>query len=534
MRLKAGPWPRGGRPFVFEGEWWGDEIPGALVKTGTATTTVSAPPDAAWIFDRAGLQVLRWPGPSSMLDDPSSRGLFDYQVNGRDWLAARDWALLADEMGLGKTAQAISAAEARGPRSQVLILAPALAKHHWAREVKRWAGENATVLDGLRPEPELLQRGRYVIANYDILSGQRRRDEAGKMLARNGLPGWGDVLAERKFPIVICDEAHLLRGDRSRRTKAVRGVAAGSTCVWLLTGTPMPNRVRDLWALWDLASGGLAGPFWPWARAYADARKGQYGWEADGASRTDELRQRMSFWCLGRTKVEVGLQLPPFRREVVPVDVGKAAHRETFDPTAPDRVRVVDTALRATARAKRPAVVDMAAEAVAAGQKVVVLVYLREQAEAIGHDLHEAGVACSVVTGAQSTDQRDVAAQAFREHVSACAFVATIDSVGVAISLVGADLLIFGDLSYEPAKLLQAEGRVHRIGSGKPVLCRYVTAAGTIDDAVIEAVVSKLDVQQEVFGENDAQKNLQSALGYSRPTTDAVVAALFEKLCNAQ
>lgn len=488
------------------------------------------------------MPVIRWPRPGgeTVINDNE---LFRYQHTGVEWLAARDWALLADEMGLGKSAQAIVAAESRAERtSQVLILCPALAKLHWQREVKHWAREDATVLDGLRVDEDLLRRGRYVVANYDILYGQRRRDEAGKMHARADLPGWGEALAQRRFPIVICDEAHLLRGDRSRRTKAVRSVAAGSVCVWLLTGTPMPNRVRDLWALWDLASAGLAGPFWPWARAYADARKGLYGWEADGASRTEELRQRLSFWCLGRTKAEVGLQLPPFRREVVPVDVGKVARGQppgvAIKFASITKEALVDTALRATARAKRPAVVEMACEAVEAGQKVVVLVYLREQAELIGHDLHELGVPVNIVTGAQSTEQRDVAAKAFREwgggEKLGCVFVATIDSVGVAISLVGADLLIFGDLSYEPAKLLQAEGRVHRIGGSRPVLCRYVMAKGTIDDAVIEAVVSKLDVQQEVLGEQEGTKNLQSTLGYCKPTTDAVVAALFEKLLNAQ
>jgi hypothetical protein len=244
-----------------------------------------------------------------------SRQLFPYQAVGAEFLRSRDYALLADEMGLGKTAQALMAAEMRLARASgsgpaVLILCPAIAKRHWAREVKRWTpgGHEAQILDGVRPDA--IPISRYVIANYDILYGQRRRTAAGKLEAREGLDGWEKTLASLRFPIVICDEAHNLRGEKSRRTKAVAAVAKESTCVWLLTGTPMPNHVRDIWALWDLASAGLAGWFWPWAKCYAGAVKGQYGWAADGASRQEELGKRLSFWCLGRTKASVGLQLP--------------------------------------------------------------------------------------------------------------------------------------------------------------------------------------------------------------------------------
>ncbi len=529
-RLKPGQMPRGTRPYVFVGDSEHEPVPGTFVKPGS----VVSPTDAAWIFAGEGLQVARGPAEPT-LSEPEDARLFPYQRAGAGFLLASDWALLGDEMGLGKTAQALIAAEhrlnAEAVQGQaVLILCPALAKHHWAREVRRWTGCSSTILESLRPGQ--LRGDRYVIANYDILYGQRRRDAAGKLNDSEHLPGWGKTLAAMEFPIVICDEAHMLRGKGSRRSKAVKEVAKNSTCVWLLSGTPMPNHVRDLWALWDLASDGLAGPYWPWVQAYADAKKGQYGWTADGATRVEELRNRLSFWVLGRTKSEVGLQLPPFRREVVPVDV--TLTRDPVGGAPSTQQGAVDSALRRTARAKQPAIMEMAAEAALAGQKVVVFVYLREAAENIAGGLPDTVKATYAVTGGMSPEQRDLAAKAFREREGGAVFVATIDSVGVAISLVGTDLVIFGDLSYEPAKLLQAEGRVHRIGSTSPVLVRYVTAAGTIDDAVIETVVSKLDIQHEVFGEAESTKTLQSSLGYTKPDTSAIVAALFDRLVNGQ
>lgn len=537
VTLPKGPHPRGERPYVFIGGYYGDHVPGAIVKGDR----VICAEDAAWIFQQAGLRCVKGtnshPVPQSFAFDVSA--LYPYQLEGVQRLAQADYFLLADEMGLGKTAQALCAAKlrlhsAKGDGPAVLILCPAIAKHHWAREVSRWTGYGSVVLDGVRPEP-IPPTARFVIANYDILSGIRRKDAAGKLEQREGLEGWAKALAAYRFPIVICDEAHNLRGQGSQRTKAVKAVAEHSTCVWMLTGTPMPNRTRDIWSLWDIASDGLCGWFWPFAKAYCGYVKNQYGSTADGATREQELGARLSFWCLGRTKAGVGLQLPEKRREVVTVDVGEVPVDRfpvAAEPPIDHRTNVVASALRATARAKRPAVVEMAREALQAGQKVVVFTYLREQAEAVAKDLfHGQPTRVYVVTGAQSAEQRDVAAQQFREETGRAAFVATIDSVGVAISLVGADLVIFADLSYEPAKLLQAEGRCHRIGSTNRVLIRYVIAAGTLDEAVAETVVNKLDTITSVTGGMGDGAELTGHLRRGEVvTTEAIIERLFQTL----
>lgn len=528
--------PRGARPYIFAGDYYGDPIPGALHAGGRW----KAPADAAWLLHEAGLRMIGAP-PAPPTPPVCFRGfldgLFDYQRAGVEWLAAQDYGVLGDEMGLGKTVQTLKAAELRlslvhgGPADapHVLVLCPALAKRHWAREIKRWTGYDAAILDGLAAGA--VPRARYVIANYDILYGQRRRDDAGKLNAKEHLPGWGPALAAQAFPIVVCDEAHGLRGQKSRRTEAVKAVAEHSTCVWLLSGTPMPNHIRDLWSLWDLASGGLAGYFWPWAKAYCAAYKSQYGWTADGRSRLDELAKRLSFWMLGRSKAQVGLQLPEKRREVVQVDVKPLPLQL---PPGGTKANAVALALRATAAAKQPAVLEMAQEALDAGQKVVVFVWLREAVDQIGKALVKVlpdGGTVIAVSGEMSPEGRDKAAQAFREHIGPAAFVATIDSVGVAISLVGADLMLFGDLSYEPAKLLQAEGRAHRVGSTNRVLVRYVVAAGTVDDEVAAAVVEKLDTMAEALGAVADGGELATQLGRgAKATTDEIVSRLFAKL----
>lgn len=539
--LQQSAHPRGARVFFTPGRLDSWYAPGIVWKNGMVQAAI----DAAWLVERylgpprPRQPALPWPGvPNAAKRARSlaqSLGLYEFQQEGAAFLAERDYACLLDAMGCGKSPQAIAAAEARlslgvipsNTTPCVLILCPALAKRHWQREIKRWANHDAAVVNTLRAEE--VPTVRYVIANYDILAPARRRDAAGVITESSDLRGWGRVLAGQ-FLIVICDESHMLRGRSSQRTKAVKAVCKSAPVVWLLTGTVMPNYVRDLWSQIDLVSGALHGKYWEWAKAYCNAHEGKHGWVDTGAERMDELGQRMAFFMLGRTKEAVQMQLPEKRREIYHVDVDITAPT-VHDAEQAKRKMAVMKALRATGKAKRSAIVGQSIEALQAGQKVIVGVYMREQAEAVAKDIKKAfdgTLLC--VHGDMEPDGRDKQAQTFRECASPAAFVCTIDSVGLAISLVGADLVILGDLSYEPHKLLQFESRAHRHGSTNRVIVRYLVAVGTIDEAVAETVLSKLTVIEETLGKTPDGAGITEMLAPNVATEQEIVDNLFAKL----
>lgn len=536
---------RGARPYTFAGTVDEFHAPGCAYRNGNTLVAV----DAAWlvapVLGAPKSQPARWPGvPEARANvewyaasyvTPDGKQLRHYQVDGASFLAERDYAILSDAPGVGKTSQALVAAEARlalgvvpsATTPVVLILCPALAKRHWQREVKRWTGHDAVVLDGLRPDAEKLTT-RYVICNYDILYGQRRRDPAGVMHAREDLPGWGKLLANR-FLIVIADELHLLRGTKSQKTAAVNAVALRTPVVWGLTGTLIPNYIRDIYAQVNFISGGLFGKYWPWAQKYCDAHQAQYGWVDNGASNLDELKQRLSLFVLGRTPASVQLELPPLQRERYAVDVEVTAPTVHEGARTLDRGKMVSNALRATARAKRSAVVQHAVDALSAKQKVVVFVYMREQCDAVAKDIaHKVDCQMLVVHGDMSPEGRDKMATTFREADAPACFVATIDSVGLAISLVGANLVIFGDLLPEPWKMYQAELRCHRFDSLNPVLVRYLLATGTIDETYAETVIDKIETIQATMGEHTDQAAIGTLMGGK--STEEIVDTLFAKL----
>ena len=543
--LQASIHARGARPYVFAGLADEYHAPGSTYRNGDTHCAV----DAAWLMSRVLGAPKKfpqnWPGVPGAREaviqraaawrTPDDKQLRAYQVDGAAFLAERDYAILCDAPGLGKTSQALTAAEARltlgvVPSVEmpvVSILCPALAKRHWQREVKRWTGHESVVLDGLRPDVDQLS-ARYVIANYDILYGSRRSDPTGVIHEREDLPGWGKTLRGR-FLIVIADELHLLRGARSRRTQAAQEVALNSAVVWGLTGTLIPNYVRDVFAPVNFVTGGLWGKYYPWAQAYCDAHQAQYGWVDKGASRTEELRERLSLFAVGRTADSVKLELPPMQRERYSVDVTVTAPTVHEGAKTLDRGRLIANAFRHTARAKRPAVVQQAVEALEAKQKVVVFVYMREQCDAVAKDIaHRIDCTMLAVHGEMSPEGRDKMATTFREAQAPACFVATIDSVGLAISLVGANLVIFGDLVPEPWKMYQAELRCHRFDSQNPVLIRYLLATGTIDESYAETVIDKIESIQSVLGASGDQAALGAVMG-SR-SNEEIVDTLFSRL----
>jgi len=538
--------PRGGRPFVFSGEIDSVHAPGALIKNGATRCAV----DAAFLVERILGEPKRvpamWPGVPGARERAYQLGQqeredglrpYAYQLEGAAFLAERDYALLLDEMGVGKTSQALLAAEARlslasipAPTTPVvLILCPALAKRHWQREVMKWTGHEAAVLESLTPTE--LPQNRYIIANYDILYGAQRRDAAGVVFGVDHLPGWAMSLAGR-FLIVIADEAHMLRGRQSRRTKAVKAMCRSIPVFWALTGTPVPNYIRDLWALFDVITDGLQGfSYWDWAKRYCGAVQAQYGWKDTGSDNLEELQARMTFFCLGRTSASVNMQLPEKRREIFRVDVTVTAPTVHEGHLAMAKGGFVAKALRRTAVAKRAAVVAQTLEVLEAKQKIVVFCYMREQADEIVKAVR-AKIDCPVycVHGDLSPDGRDAQATVFRNVQAPAAFVATIDSVAVAISLVGANLVLFADLVPEPWKLLQAEKRCHRHGSTERVLVRYLIGTGTLDEAVADTVIAKLATIEQALGGADDQQELNTVLGGGKRKDEEIIGSLFERL----
>ena len=334
-----------------------------------------------------------------------------------------------------------------------------------------------------------IDRAHWVIVNYDLLVAQKHADAAGQIHSRDDLQGWAPVLGRHVFDLAVADECHMLRGFTTNQSKKgqtrrerFNEVVANIPRVWGLTGTPVFGYVRDLWGQIDAISNGVVTgtgynerlPF-AWHAYFCDGKKDDYGWRADGRSLAadTELPTRLDIIKIQRPRSLILSQMPPKVRQVIRLDPNKTVH------VAPVRSSEAGLAalLAKTFDAKIDAVVENVVNEFSEGLKTVVFVFLRQSSDKLAVAIESAIKKNDVRTRMREVDarvwhvhgstdpkSRFEMARAFREHVGAGAFVATIDSVQVAVSLKGASSVHFADLHWQPAALLQAEDRPYEVG----------------------------------------------------------------------
>jgi len=166
-------------------------------------------------------------------------------------------ALLADDMGLGKTVQAIAAgALLRQLRDikRVLVVSPASLKHQWAREIQRFTSLSATVIEGnLTSRRNLYQKpGFFNIINYELVL----RDE--------------DDLRRLRPDLIILDEAQRIKNWRTKTADAVKRLR--SPYAFVLTGTPLENRLDELYSIFQFIDPDILGPLWRFNQRFFSGR----------------------------------------------------------------------------------------------------------------------------------------------------------------------------------------------------------------------------------------------------------------------
>ena len=417
-----------------------------------------------------------------------AQGLFPHQIEGVAFLLGRKRAILADDMGLGKTRQAIVALRHVAPDGPYLVVCPASVKRNWSREIHLAASDAATHI--VERGSELPTQPEWVIVNYDILS---------KHMETLGRVPWAGI---------VFDEAHYLKNHTSARSRLARQLAdragaqsARRPAVYLLTGTPLTNRPRDLFVLLQLVGHSLGRSFLGFAKRYCAAERNDYGWQTRGASNIEELTVQLHGVMLRRSKDQV-LALPPKLRTWLSVPVPKGTgvgdmrkvvelligEQDLAPGSTIDQRRLRGRLLHAVTRARQrlaavkvDATIDFVTGAVEQGEKVIVFSCFEEPMDKLAAAF---GPSAVVLTGKTPADKRQALVDRFQNDDSVRVFLANIIAGGIGTNLTAATQVVFNDLDWVPANHWQAEDRAYRIGQTRTVNVTYMVAADTIDDFV--------------------------------------------------
>ena len=477
-----------------------------------------------------------------------------YQEVGIRFLMARTTAMLGDDMGLGKTLQAIVAADnAPGiKRDRILILCPPSVTQNWATEIVKFVGKSVYVINSTKDIPPF--KTRFVVCGFD--SG---------FYATGTVKPW---LLEQKWGVTILDEAHSAKKPQT----LIHGLVAelNTKRLWLLSGTPVPNRPIDLYGQLRLGRHELGQNRSQFMKRYGKRITSPL----TGETNFDELANRMSGWMLRRTKAEeLADFLPNKIITEVPVDVPDKLLKGRKGLT----IGAVETLRGRLAKAKAKGTWDFALTVLKAGmgnkwkgpegRKIVLFSGYNEPLDYFKAKAKKAGLPVVEVRG-RVTDpaQREIATRMFQNKsllieeidqegnrvysdkllkkakrkfgtknfnaagfttLNVQIFLGNIVSAGEGITLTAAQDLIFCDLNYMPSRHLQAEDRVYRVGAdkNKDVHIYYMISKSLLDVQLWEMIKDKIQDTVDIYeglGDPEAASQAARAEFHRRLTGKAI------------
>ena len=452
--------------------------------------------------------------------------LYGFQETGADFLAARNFALLADEMGLGKTVQAITAANRRGFK-RALVIAPHIGLVNWQREIDEWADfPFSRIITNQNP----FGIAPWELVNYDLFS----------------IPAAAaKTLREQRYDLIILDECQALKEYTARRTKEIYGkggIASRAGAVWLLSGTPAPNHVGELYAhlkaCFPAALRTPKGhmPYDDFLHRYCKVKIGQHGLKVVGLKNMGELRRVLAPFALRRIMTEVLPDMPRLRFSRLTLDPKAAKLALDRDPalaSVEDEVYIALNAAIAKVEAERPGTTPddrlIAAMEMIDGQPIALLRRLFGEAlaplvaETVDQELH-AGLDKIIVfyhhknvgaalesrlaehdplrmDGSTPRQRRHEIIDRFQSDPTAKVILAQLDVAHRVITLTAAAHVLFCEASWTPSVNFQAARRALRIGQKRPVLARFAVLAGSLHEYLMRTVVRKTALLAELWDE---------------------------------
>ncbi|WP_242467420.1 DEAD/DEAH box helicase [Thiocapsa imhoffii] len=453
--------------------------------------------------------------------------LYPYQTEGVAFLAGRGRALLADDMGLGKTLQGIAAAywlHLHEGVERVLVICPASLKRQWAREIERFTGACAQVIEGPAAARGVQYRkgtGFYVV-NYELVM----RDLA-------------VINSELRPDLMILDEAQRIKNWRTKIASTVKQI--GSRYAFVLTGTPLENRLEDLYSLMQVINARVLGPLW---RYMVDFHITDERGKVLGYRNLSELRRRLAPVMLRRDRSLVRDQLP--ERIVTRIDAplspaqqqihddalqaaASLAQISTRRPLTPsEQNRMMAALQRARMACNAAALVDPSmAEShpssapkldeletildevcTLSGLKVVVFSQWAMMTELVEQRVRRLGLGSVRLHGGIPSAHRGALIDRFRADDAVQVFIST-DAGGVGLNLQNASVLINLDIPWNPAVLDQRIARVHRLGQRQKVQAILMVAPDSYEERVLTLVQGKRELFNNVV-DADASEDVVS------------------------
>lgn len=447
--------------------------------------------------------------------------LREYQKQGFLWLKTLHvngfGGILADDMGLGKTLQVIafllSEQECRKNSQEsekfALIVCPASLVYNWKSEIGKFApGMHAVTVTGTAPERKEIidSAGKLdiLITSYDLL----RRDE--------------EFYEEYSFAHEIIDEAQYIKNHNTRAAKAVKNIRAGFKAA--LTGTPIENRLSELWSIFDYL---MPGFLYTYSR-FRDEIEIPAVTEQDDEKR-GHLRKMIRPFILRRLKKDVLKDLPAKLEEAVFARMEEEQEKlytahvqriklmldgQTEEEFASGKIQMLAELTRLRQLCCDPSMVyqnyqgesakllmcmDLIKNAIDGGHRILLFSQFTSMLAILQERMQKEGIPFLTLTGATPKERRAELVDSFQRG-EASVFCISLKAGGTGLNLTAADIVIHYDPWWNVAVQNQATDRAHRIGQKNPVTVYKLIAKSTIEEKILRLQEKKSELAEQLLG----------------------------------
>ena len=461
--------------------------------------------------------------------------LREYQKIGYTWMRTlaryHFGGILADDMGLGKTLQVIAlltafyqekteqkAAGNEGSGSELplpsLIVCPASLVYNWGQEFARFSpGIRVLLIAGTAKERqeqleeqmrmEASEGAQVIITSYDLLKRDR------------------EAYLGRTFEYEIIDEAQVIKNAKTQGAKAVKEISANAR--FALTGTPVENRLSELWSIFDFLMPGFLYSYRKFRERYELPIVKNQDPEALTA-----LRRMTGPFVLRRLKKDVLRELPTKEERIV-YSAASGRQQKLYTASAlklkealaggawsgNGKLEVLSQLMRLRQICCDPALcfedytgesakletcVSLIASASAAGHKILLFSQFASILERIRERLLQEGISSHLLVGATPKEERSRMVQAFASD-EVPVFLISLKAGGTGLNLTAADIVIHYDPWWNVAAQNQATDRAYRIGQEKPVTVYKLILKDTIEENLLKLQNAKLALAAQVVSE---------------------------------
>ncbi len=451
--------------------------------------------------------------------------LLPYQERGAIFAACRGRVVLADDMGLGKTVQALAAAELLRRRrgiARVLVVAPASVKYQWKTEIEKFTDLPAQVIEGLLPRRrELYASPKFFnLSSYELVLKDVR------------------YMHELAPDLIILDEAQRIRNWTTATARTIKQLK--SRYAFVLTGTPLENKLEELFSVVEFIDGRRLGPAF---RFLHEHRMEDENGRLTGYRGLDRIHDQLAPILLRRTRQEVLRDLPKRTDQILHVSLTPQQAEPYWEQND-----ILASLMRKWERQKWLSEIDLRrilcclenmrmlcnstflfdkhtnhspklAEfreiirelTIEENRKVVVFSEYERMTHLAGKELEKLGIGFVSLHGGVPSKNRGALMQRFRSDAACRVFLST-DAGGVGLNLQSASAVINFEPPWNPARLEQRIGRVHRLGQAHPVHVVHLLTKDSIEERVWETLQRKKSLFAGVFDSPTAEVSF-AALG---------------------